>query len=333
MASQAQIKANRQNAKKSTGPKTAEGKAAVSQNALKHGLFADSVVTGETEAEYAAFHGELLAELDPRGVMELLLAERVVSLWWRLRRAERMQNQAIEDKIGRFVTNKPSRSSREYYLLDQGNRPGDPGFDLDDLPLGRIANDDFANSRLLDRMLLYERRIESSLNRAMKELKSFQTIRRIEYQEAVEQQSAPNEALAKRGTDLKPVENMARMAMPRENHGDLKKQTQSFDSAQDKFDCSAFSSGVLTDGVQRAASIDLKKQSQFPTDDIVTSLYASDGYGDIPAGETGENKAKKACSFGKLRTGSEQSQMGQISTCGLSDEAGKGGKSASAATG
>jgi hypothetical protein len=35
---EAQINANRENAKKSTGPRTAEGKAASSRNGLKHGL-------------------------------------------------------------------------------------------------------------------------------------------------------------------------------------------------------------------------------------------------------------------------------------------------------
>jgi hypothetical protein len=48
MATEAQIKANQQNAQKSTGPRTAEGKAAVSRNAVKHGLFAsDPVILGE----------------------------------------------------------------------------------------------------------------------------------------------------------------------------------------------------------------------------------------------------------------------------------------------
>jgi hypothetical protein len=40
MATPAQIEANRRNARKSTGPKTAAGKAASSRNALTHGLTA-----------------------------------------------------------------------------------------------------------------------------------------------------------------------------------------------------------------------------------------------------------------------------------------------------
>ena len=44
MSSEAKIAANRHNAEKSTGPKTAEGKAIVAQNAVKHGLLARTAV-------------------------------------------------------------------------------------------------------------------------------------------------------------------------------------------------------------------------------------------------------------------------------------------------
>jgi len=54
MSTTAQIKANRQNSKKSTGPQTAEGKNVVSQNAVKHGIFAESVIKGEDPADYEA---------------------------------------------------------------------------------------------------------------------------------------------------------------------------------------------------------------------------------------------------------------------------------------
>ncbi|MHC4205903.1 MAG: hypothetical protein ACYSTT_14735, partial [Planctomycetota bacterium] len=65
MATTAQILANRLNACKSTGPKTDKGKASVSKNAVKHGLFAESVIKGENEADYEAFHDNLLTELKP----------------------------------------------------------------------------------------------------------------------------------------------------------------------------------------------------------------------------------------------------------------------------
>ena len=93
-ATQAQITANRQNSKKSTGPRSAEGKAVSAKNAVKHGLFAhEAVIKGENPEEYELFREEILAELAPAGAMESILAERIVSLTWRLQRAERIQNQ------------------------------------------------------------------------------------------------------------------------------------------------------------------------------------------------------------------------------------------------
>ena len=53
MASERQIAANRQNAKLSTGPTTADGKTASSRNAITHGLTASrGLLPGESAEEY-----------------------------------------------------------------------------------------------------------------------------------------------------------------------------------------------------------------------------------------------------------------------------------------
>ena len=53
MTTNAQIKANRNNARKSTGPRTDEGKTRSAKNALKHGLLGrDTVLPGEDPADF-----------------------------------------------------------------------------------------------------------------------------------------------------------------------------------------------------------------------------------------------------------------------------------------
>ena len=58
MASDRQIRANRRNAQKSTGPRTPEGKAKTRYNALRHGIHADQIVLPieEEEAWRQTFH-------------------------------------------------------------------------------------------------------------------------------------------------------------------------------------------------------------------------------------------------------------------------------------
>ncbi len=88
MTSERQIEANRQNAMKSTGPRTPEGKAVVALNSMKHGLLCREVlIQGENEADLVGFEKRLRAQLAPVGELELLLADRIVSTAWRLRRA------------------------------------------------------------------------------------------------------------------------------------------------------------------------------------------------------------------------------------------------------
>ncbi len=88
MASDKRIAANRRNAVKSTGPKTAEGKTRSRQNAIRHGLTAHTVIAGlESRKEYEAFETTFVVEYAPQSAIEHELVARLASVFWRLRRA------------------------------------------------------------------------------------------------------------------------------------------------------------------------------------------------------------------------------------------------------
>ena len=205
MSTQKQIKANRKNSKKSTGPKTAEGKAKVSKNAVKHGLFAEeAVITGENPADYEAYLDSFLSEMKPVGAVETMLAERFVSLAWRLMRAQRMQNQAFEDYIENHVTNPLTMRTRVLTCHAQGIPLGDKRCTSSHLPLGRAAKADWACCRVLERMFMYERRIELSMTRMLREFKKQQIIRRIEQNDITYNQAVGGtEALTGKKVNLK----------------------------------------------------------------------------------------------------------------------------------
>ena len=90
--SNARAEASRKNGAKSRGPKTSEGKARSSHNALKHGLRAQKyvVLPEEDAAEFAGLEAALIEELAPVGALQTVLARRVVVAAWRLARAVRL---------------------------------------------------------------------------------------------------------------------------------------------------------------------------------------------------------------------------------------------------
>ena len=78
MATLKQFEANRRNAQKSTGPKTPEGKAAVSMNALRHGLRARTVVLpGENREEFNQLCDDLQVEWNPQSRTEHFYLEQM----------------------------------------------------------------------------------------------------------------------------------------------------------------------------------------------------------------------------------------------------------------
>jgi hypothetical protein len=188
MATEAQIIANRRNSQKSTGPRSPEGKAIVSKNAVKHGLFAsENVIKGENQADFDLFHDEMLNKLAPVGPVESMLAERFISLSWRLSRAGRMQNQAIDvmiERDGPSPLTKQLRLSLPKFLRDVQDDPRGSGPELGP---GRAAIKDYTNARVLDRLLMYERRIENSMIKMMDRLYRLQFLRKLEERDTVEE--------------------------------------------------------------------------------------------------------------------------------------------------
>jgi hypothetical protein len=90
--SKKQLIANRQNAQKSTGPKTAHGKAVISRNAFKHGLYADDIIIDspylkENKVEYDLLLSSLIDELKPIGRFQEYLVCKIANCLWRSRRA------------------------------------------------------------------------------------------------------------------------------------------------------------------------------------------------------------------------------------------------------
>src|SRR5260370_8785851 len=83
MPTEAQINANRLNAQKSTGPKTPEGKARSSLNALKSGIDAWShIIPGEDPAELEALTAAFHQHYQPSDPIQLSLVDTLVSTEW-----------------------------------------------------------------------------------------------------------------------------------------------------------------------------------------------------------------------------------------------------------
>ena len=162
MTSARQIAANRQNALKSTGPRTPEGKRRVSRNALRHGLLArDLLLEGESAEEFAAFREGVLEQLAPVGAVEAMLAERVVAAAWRLRRALRMERDVVRESL-----------EEERAEADFLPSPEEP-----DLTADRAAARTLAYTDTYGKLSRYEAHIERGMYRALHEIQRLQAAR------------------------------------------------------------------------------------------------------------------------------------------------------------
>ncbi|QOV88897.1 hypothetical protein [Humisphaera borealis] len=141
------------NGARSRGPVTPAGKAASSQNALKHGLCARGVlIPGEDPAIYQAFVDDFVEELNAVGSLQVTLAERAAELAWKLKRVPVLESSIFAGR-------------REGRKLDDLALGG-----LGDLIQEMLSDDD----TMLVRLQRYELRLERSMRGCLRELREVQ---------------------------------------------------------------------------------------------------------------------------------------------------------------
>ncbi len=159
------VEANRRNAKKSTGPRSAAGKAKSSRNAVKHGLLAGRIVLADNAEEDPQQFDLLLDGLrddyQPQSTIETMLVERLAASFWRLRRAYRFEVETIT----------------------QANRPNplaDALDELSSLPPVKRGERILPSPHSLDRLIRYETMIDRELLRTLRQLELRQRLRKME---------------------------------------------------------------------------------------------------------------------------------------------------------
>lgn len=143
--------------KQKSGPKTDEGKDVSKYNALKHGLLTKEVLLeGEDTQALQKLTQSVYEQLNPIGQIEVLLTDRIISNFWRLRRAI-------------FV----ETATMKWYQEDLNMFP--IGQDEEQQTRQNIKN--MLSNESIENILRYETTIERSIFRALHELERIQAKR------------------------------------------------------------------------------------------------------------------------------------------------------------
>jgi hypothetical protein len=124
MATRKQIQANRLNARKSTGPRTSEGKARSSMNALRTGIDAEShLIPGEWNGDLHRIRTEYYDRYHPVTPAQRMFADTLIDSEWLLRRLRKVEASLWTQSIPKSVPLTPAMMSEAYeHLADQFTR-------------------------------------------------------------------------------------------------------------------------------------------------------------------------------------------------------------------
>jgi hypothetical protein len=137
VATAAQIEANRRNAQRSTGPKTAKGKARVRSNAVKHGAYARKlmpVLPQEHPAELERRIQDYISDMQPRNAIERDLVHQAARLAHAIERAERIESAHLAGRVREAMETDDPSARRLEEVRELGRRllyivaPEDPSY-------------------------------------------------------------------------------------------------------------------------------------------------------------------------------------------------------------
>ena len=180
---EAQMNANRENAKKSSGPKTDAGKANSSRNATKHGLTsANPLLPGEDPAGLHSLRIDLFTRFRPVGDGEEMLVQRIAEAQWRLSRVLTHEAGIHRDNFHAIAKKDEFRDLRYHRQKADAEKDGEPlpapptPPDPADLA-ARAFNMDCAGPNSLLKLSRYETTLDRSIDRCIKQLQVFQAAR------------------------------------------------------------------------------------------------------------------------------------------------------------
>ena len=158
--SEAQLAANRQNAKKSTGPKTEAGKKRASISARRHGLTGQfHALSAEDQIAFDLHSASLLADLQPATYHEKTLAISIAEDHWRLSRARALENNIFTLGVTGAIGEATDANTPEVHTA---------------ICQARVWLADGRNIQLLS---LYETRIRRNIAKNEKQLAELQALR------------------------------------------------------------------------------------------------------------------------------------------------------------
>jgi hypothetical protein len=167
MATTAQTNANRENAKKSTGPRTPQGKTISSRNSLVHGMTSGKFLPPDADPqEFFQLLDQFRARFQPFDEVEDALVERLVAAEFKMRSVRYMD-------AGLFHYQAETNP-----MPEQFNKAGRSN------PLAWAFHGDSAYYNSFSKLMRYEGFLQREFSRALRDLSMLQADRRARLAEA-----------------------------------------------------------------------------------------------------------------------------------------------------